>query len=134
MTRKGLELQQRLSEKVIGCEMEVHRVLGHGFLERVYESALAIELGHVSVQFERQKQIEVFYREQPVGEYCCDFVVENKLILELKALRVTTSDHESQVLNYLKATNMTAGLLLNFGSARLGIRRLVLNHDDLDPI
>ncbi len=134
MTRKGLELQQRLSEKVIGCAMEVHRVLGHGFLERIYESALAIELGRASVRFERQKQIKVFYRDQLVGEYCCDFVVENKLILELKALRLAKSDHESQVLNYLKATNMTAGLLLNFGSARLGIRRLVLNHDDLDPI
>ena len=112
----------------------MHRVLGHGFLERVYESALAIELKHASVPFECQKQIEVFYREQVVGEYCCDFIVENKLILELKALRVTTPDHESQVLNYLKATHMTAGLLLNFGSPRLGIRRLVLKHDDLNPI
>ena len=134
MSRKGLELEQRLSEKVIGRAIEVHRVLGHGFLEKVYESALAIELERACIQFQRQKQVKVFYREQLVGEYCCDFIIDNKLILELKALRATTSEHESQVLNYLKATNMAAGLLLNFGSPRLGIRRMVLKHDDLNPI
>jgi len=127
-------LQARLSERVIGCAIEVHRTLGHGFLERVYEAALAIEFDRMSVRYQRQKPVTVFYRQERVGEYCCDFVIENTLILELKALKATNTEHESQVLNYLKATNIPAGLLLNFGGTRLGIRRLVLKHDDTNPI
>ena len=127
-------MEQRLSEKVIGCAIEVHRTMGHGFLERVYESALTVEFERIGVRFERQKSVTVFYRLQNVGEYFCDFVVEGKLIIELKALRVITTEHESQMLNYLKATALPVGLLLNFGSAKLGIRRLVLEHDDSNPV
>jgi len=127
-------LAQKWSERVIGCAIEVHRTLGHGFLERVYESALAIELDRSSIRFERQKTIEVRYRGLSVGEYCCDFLIENKLVVELKALKAISPEHEAQLLNYLKATGVGVGLLLNFGSARLGIRRLVRGHDDSHPI
>ena len=127
-------MEQRLSEVVIGCAIEVHRTLGHGFLERVYELALAIEFRHAGLTFERQKSLPVSYRGEIVGEYCCDFLIENLLIIELKALASTTTDHEAQVLNYLKATSTQVGLLLNFGGPRLGIKRLVLHHNDALPI
>ena len=77
---------------------------------------------------------DVPYRGEIVGEYCCDFLIENLLIIELKALASTTTDHEAQVLNYLKATSTQVGLLLNFGGPRLGIKRLVLHHNDALPI
>ena len=126
-------MEQKLSEKVIGCAIEVSRTLGHGFLERVYESALAIELNRSGITFERQKPIPVFYRSELVGDYICDFVIERKLIVEIKAMKTLASAHEAQVLNYLKATDFSVGLLLNFGNSKLGIRRLVRNHDDSNP-
>jgi len=129
-----MPLKQRLSEVVIGCAIEVHRALGHGFLERVYELAMAIELKQAGLGFEQQKSLPVCYRGEIVGDYCCDFLIEGQLILELKALSTTTTQHEAQVLNYLKATRKSVGLLLNFGGLRLGIKRLVLQHNDASPI
>ena len=114
--------------------MEVNRILGSGFLEKVYESALAVELSRAGLAFEQQKPISVLYKEIEVGEYFCDFIVNDRLILELKALNVLAPEHEAQVLNYLRATGLKAALLLNFGRTRLGIRRLVLEHDDNNPI
>ncbi|MDQ3288558.1 MAG: GxxExxY protein [Pseudomonadota bacterium] len=127
-------MSKRLSEVVIGCAIEVHRALGHGFLERVYELALAVEFKQAGVMFERQKSLPVTYRGEIVGEYCCDFLAANQLIIEVKALSSTSSEHEAQVLNYLKATGTSVGLLLNFGAPRLGIKRLVLHHNDTSPI
>ena len=123
-----------LSEAVIGCAIRVSRELGHGFLERVYESALALEFRENGIAFERQKALAVRYRDEVVGEYTCDFLVDSRLLVELKALSALTREHDAQVMNYLKASGLSAGLLLNFGMPKLGIRRLVMNHDDTTPI
>jgi GxxExxY protein len=127
-------VEQKLSEMVIGCAMSVSRDLGHGFLERVYEAALAIELDEARVSYERQRGVAVRYRGRVVGEYVCDFIVDGRLLLELKALTTMTREHDAQVMNYLKATGLTVALLLNFGAPKLGVRRIVLNHDDTSPI
>ncbi|MDZ7735725.1 MAG: GxxExxY protein [Gammaproteobacteria bacterium] len=123
-----MEFQKRISERVIGCAMTVSSTLGVGFTESVYENALAIELMKSELSFERQKPLQVSYRNKIVGNFYADFIVEDKLILELKALSQLRSEHEAQVMNYLKAGNLNAGLLLNFGSPRLGIKRIVLNY------
>lgn len=121
---------QRISEKVIGCAFAVSNELGPGFLEAVYANALAIELAHVGVRFEREKALRVCYRRTEVGVYYADFLIEGCLLVELKALRALVTEHEAQVLNYLRASGLTAALLLNFGTARLGIKRIVSHHDD----
>lgn len=126
--------EKRISERVIGCTYEVGNELGTGFLEAVYENALAMEMRRQGLRFERQKLLNVFYHGSLVGQYAADFVVENRLLLELKALSHLNSQHEAQVMNYLKATGITAGLLLNFGAPKVGIRRIVREHNDLSPI
>jgi GxxExxY protein len=126
---RGID-EEPLSRRVIGCAFEVSNRLGAGFLESVYENALCIELAEQGLQFERQKPLVVTYKGHVVGNYVADIVVEGKLLVELKALSQLTSEHEAQVLNYLRATGLTVGLLLNFGTARLGIRRLVWQHHD----
>ena len=123
-----------LSEQVIGCAVRVSKVLGHGFLEKVYENAMALERRRSGIAFERQKGIEVRYDGVLVGDYTCDFLVDGKLLVELKALSRLTPEHESQVINYLKGTGAPVGLLLNFGTSRLGIKRLVLNYEHAFPI
>jgi GxxExxY protein len=128
------EMGQPLSQRVIGCALEVHRALGHGFLERVYENALAIEFGHSGIPFEQQCVLPVRYRSAIVGEYCCDLVIEGRLVVELKAMSSLSTTHEAQVLNYLKASGLRVGLLLNFGAPRLGIKRLALGHDEAVPV
>jgi len=112
----------------------VSRQLGHGFLENVYEEALALELRAAGVPFERQKSVMVRYRDTVVGEYRCDFVIDNRLLLELKALAAISKAHEAQVMNYLKATGLAVGLVLNFGTPTLGIRRIVHNYKADQPI
>lgn len=123
-----------LTEKVIGCAQAVSRTLGHGFLEVVYENALAVELEQAGIAFFRQKPIEVIYRGRVVGSYIPDFLIDERLLLELKAVRQLAREHESQVMNYLKATGFQVGLLMNFGSPRLGIKRIVWNYDNTKPI
>jgi GxxExxY protein len=127
-------VELKLSERVIGCAMSVSRDLGHGFLERVYEAALAIELDEANVSYERQRGVAVRYRGRVVGEYVCDFIVDGRLLLELKALTTMTREHDAQVMNYLKATGLTVALLLNFGTPKLGVRRIVHHYDDALPI
>jgi GxxExxY protein len=108
--------------------------LGTGFLEAVYANALAIEFARQGLAFEKEKEFVVFYQGQKVGVYYADFVVSGHLVVELKALARTTAEHEAQVMNYLRASGITVGLLLNFGTPRLGIKRLVSGHDDLSQI
>lgn len=127
-------MSEKLSELVIGCAVKVSRQLGHGFLEKIYEGALAVELEEARVPYERQRSVVVRYRGMVVGEYCCDFVVDDQLLLELKALTALSPVHEAQVMNYLKATGLTDGLLLNFGTPTLGIRRIVHNYNGDQPI
>ena len=116
-----------LTGAVIGAAIEVHRVLGAGFLESVYESALAVELRAKNISFERQKIISVTYKGYSVGEGRLDFLIENILIVELKAVANLTPLHEAQVLSYLKATNCNLALLINFNVTRLtnGIKRII---------
>ncbi|MCH8057844.1 MAG: GxxExxY protein [Proteobacteria bacterium] len=116
-----------LSGQVIGCAIEVHRALGTGFLESVYDNALAIELARNNIDYKRQFQIAVTYKNRPVGRFIADYLVDNMLILELKASDKLNSNAQAQVLNYLKATGLQVGLIFNFGRTKLEIKRLVLN-------
>ena len=109
-------------------------MLGFGFLEKVYENALLVELARAGIRVEQQKSLQVKYRGAIVGDYFADLVVEEKLLVEIKSIERTVPEHSAQVLNYLRATGLRVGLLLNFGPTRLGISRLVNGHDEDDPI
>ena len=104
-----------LTDAIICCFYNVYNSLGYGFLEKVYENALLIELKKLGVQAESQVPITISYSGEVVGEYFCDMLIDNKVIVEVKAVRSLLSEHEAQLLNYLKATNIEVGLLLNFG-------------------
>ena len=118
-----------LAHAVIGAAIEVHRHLGPGYLESTYEEAMAVELGLRDIQFERQKPIAVSYKGYEIGEGRADFVVENDLLVELKAVEILAPIHTAQVISYLKATGHHLGLLINFNvpALRAGIRRVVLS-------
>lgn len=115
-----------LTRTIIGAAMEVHSTLGPGFLESVYEAAMAIELNLGKVPYERQKPIPVMYKGEKAKDFFCDFLVDGKVLVELKALKAITNTEEAQVLNYLKATGLQVGLLINFGEQSLKYKRLVL--------
>ena len=119
-----------MTEEVIGCALKVHETLGTGFLESVYESALAWELEEAGISFNRQARLPVWYGAQKVGEFVSDFIVEDQLIIELKALQSITSVCEAQLLNYLRASNKNIGLILNFGNSKLQVKRKVWNYDE----
>ena len=121
-------LYQDLSDKIIKCFYEVYNILGYGFLEKVYESALFNELKISGLNCERQKKIDVYYKATLIGEYYADIIVEDKIILELKAAEAICEEHEFQLINYLKATNIEVGLLLNFGK-KPEIRRKIFTND-----
>jgi GxxExxY protein len=113
---------------IIGAAMEVHRQLGHGFLESVYQEALALELGLASIPYQKELELPVTYKGQRLKTcFKADFLCFGSVIVELKALSELNSVHESQVLNYLKAICLPVGLLLNFGATRLEVRRLVFS-------
>lgn len=116
-----------LSQRVIGCAMEVHRELGPGLLESIYEAALAIEFERCGLAYERQRRIPVVYKGHTLGEYRVDFWVEQALVLELKAVDRHEPVFEAQLLTYLRITNSRIGLLINFNNRLLkeGIRRFV---------
>jgi len=115
-----------LTGEIIGSAMEVHRNLGSGFLESVYEQAMAIEFDMRKLPFERQKSIDVYYKGKPAKQFVCDFLVDNKVLVEIKAIRELTNMERSQVLNYLKATGTKVALLINFGEQSLKYKRFVL--------
>jgi len=125
---------KKLSEQIIGCAQNVRRELGAGFLEAVYENALALELKEKGILFERQRQLDIHYKSKLIGRYQADMVVENKLIVELKAVSSFHATHEAQVINYLRASGLSVGLLLNFGMSHLGIKRVVWKYDDKQNI
>lgn len=112
-----------LSEKIIGCAMTVHRALGPGFLESVYQNALAHELRKQGLAVECEKKIEVHYDGIVVGDFAADMLVENAILIENKAVQSLAIAHEVQLVNYLTATGIEIGLLLNFCSARLEFKR-----------
>jgi len=126
-------LFKELSYAIVGAAMEVHRIPGPGFLEAVYETALAYELTLRDIRFERQKRLRVYYKGQMVGDYVADFVVEDQIILELKAVSSLTRTHEGQPHHYLAATGLRLAILLNpstgsghrFGADSLQQKRIV---------
>jgi GxxExxY protein len=104
-----------LTEKIIGVFYDVYNELGHGFLESVYEQALMVALTHADLRVERQVPVSVWFRGQQIGDFRADMLVEGHVLLELKAARTIEQAHEKQLLNYLRATDIEVGLLLNFG-------------------
>jgi len=106
---------KELSEKIIHVFYKVYNTLGYGFLEKVYESAMIIELKKIGLECKNQFPIKVFYENEIIGEYYADLFIEQKIIVELKAIKALTKQNEAQLLNYLTATNVEVGLLLNFG-------------------
>ena len=117
---------KELTAKIIDCAYKVHRELGFGFLESVYQNALVIELTKAGLKSEREKRIQVYYDGKVVGEFVADILVEEKVILELKSVSQIHPAHEAQLINYLKATGIKVGLLINFGE-KVEIKRKVLD-------
>ncbi|MCK4352090.1 GxxExxY protein [candidate division WOR-3 bacterium] len=114
-----------LTHQIIGTAFEVYKNLGYGFLEKVYENAFSEELKRRKIDFKRQYPIKVYYKGTLVGEYIADILVEDKVIVELKAAKEYNNIHEKQLLNYLKATRIKVGLLFNFGENKCEHKRLV---------
>lgn len=121
-------LHQDLTEKVIAHYYKVYNTLGFGFLEKVYEKSLILELQKNDIPFEKQKPIKVYYNSEIVGDYIADIIVDNRIILEIKAAEIIKEEHELQLINYLKATQIELGLLLNFGKVP-EIRRKIFTND-----
>lgn len=114
-----------VTRAIIGCSYTVANTLGPGFLERVYENALAHELRSAGLAVEQQKALKVYYRDIMVGEYTADLLIEGLVVVELKAVREFDDIHLAQCLNYLKATGLKVGLLINFGTRKVQIKRVV---------
>ncbi len=112
-----------LIKQVIGASYIVHNALGCGFLEKVYEKALAIELRKANIFFQEQFPIPVYYQDERIGDYFADLLVEVRLIVELKSVENVSSAHEKQLVNYLTATKIDDGLLINFGSSSVQVKR-----------
>jgi GxxExxY protein len=112
-------LYKSLSYQIVGAAMEVHRILGPGFLESVYHSALAHEMELCGLQFEQLKQLPVAYKGVPVGHYIADFVVHECVVLEIKAVSKWHPRHQAQALNYLAASGLRLSILINFGESSL---------------
>jgi len=123
-----MEELNKITEKIIGCAIEVHRNLGPGLLESVYEKALAIELKDDGLKYVRQKKLPVKYKNKSIGEFKIDILVENKIVLELKSVERHDPVFEAQLLSYMKLGNYKLGLLINFNTKLLknGIKRMIL--------
>ncbi len=120
-----------ITERIIGSAFRVHSFLGNGFQEVIYQRALACEFDHAGLTYAREIEQGIYYREvlEPIGTRRADFVVEGKVLVELKAISLLEEVHWAQTLNYLKAYKLEVGLLLNFGSKRLTFKRFVLGAD-----
>ena len=116
---------EKQTEKTISCAYDVYNVLGFGFLESVYENALAIELKEAGFNVEKQKPIEVYYAGEQVGMFRADIIVDDLIILELKSVQRIPKEFEVQLVNYLTATMKPVGLILNFGPKRVEVKRKV---------
>ena len=117
---------EELTFRIRGCAFEVFRELGAGYLEKVYENALLIELKRAGLNAVAQRPLQVSYKGEPVGQFVADLVVEERVLLELKAAPTIQPQHEAQLLNYLKATRIPIGLLINFTHPKAQIKRYVL--------
>jgi len=124
-TEKEKHQFEHLSKKIIGAAIQVHMELGPGFLESIYEEALKVELSEHGLHFDCQKEIKIEYLGVEVGAHRLDLLVENKIIVELKAVKELSDIHFAQLRSYLKATGLKVGLLLNFSKPTLEVRRVV---------
>ncbi|WP_319371113.1 GxxExxY protein [uncultured Ilyobacter sp.] len=118
-------LYKELSYKIIGLAMEVHRELGSGFLEKVYENALMVLFEENNIKAKQQENIKVKFRNKVIGDYIADIIVNDLIILELKCCKKIDTVHKAQLANYLKATNKKVGIILNFGKNSLEVERVV---------
>jgi GxxExxY protein len=123
--KRPRRLHAELTQAIIGAAFEVHKELGHGFLEKVYVSALREELTVRGIAVQAETPIEVFYKGSPVGLYYADLLIPGAVLCEVKAVRRLAPEHEAQLLNYLKATGIRVGLLLNFGGPSVQVKRFV---------
>lgn len=117
--------ESELTGKIIGCAMEVHRILGNGFQEVIYQRALALEMGKQGIAFSREHEMDIFYKGDKIGNRRVDFFVEEKIMVELKAVIQLEDVHLAQAINYLEAYNMKIGLLINFGNQSLQFKRVM---------
>ena len=117
--------ESELTGKIIGCAMEVHKILGNGFQEVIYQRALAIEMQKQHLEFSREHEMEIFYKGENIGTRRVDFFVEGKIMVELKAVIQIEDVHLAQAINYLEAYGMKIGLLINFGSQSLQFKRVM---------
>lgn len=118
----------KLTETVIGCAMRVHSLLGAGFQEAIYQRSLAIELEQAGITFGREMEMPIFYKGIAVGSRRVDFLVQETVLVELKALHELTPTHYAQIINYLEAYRLEVGLLINFGEPSLKFKRFLKNH------
>jgi GxxExxY protein len=118
--------EQALTERILEAAFGVHNTLGAGFLEKVYANAVTLELRSKGLACEQEAPVQVRYRNAIVGDYLADIVVEGKVLIELKACSALDPVHEAQIINYLRASNLRVGLLMNFGRPKLQYRRFVV--------
>jgi GxxExxY protein len=119
---------KEITEKIISCAIEVHSLLGPGLLENLYEEAMEYELKSRGINYQRQKELEITYKGNPIGSYRLDYLIEDKIIVELKCVEAIKGIHIAQLLTYLRAENLRVGLVINFNVERLkdGIKRVIL--------
>ncbi len=122
----------QLTHKIIGCAMQVHRILGNGFQEVIYQRSLAIEMRYAGLEFEREKEMQIYYRDEEVGTRRVDFFVEGKVMVEIKAMEKLEDVHKAQAINYCEAYGIADGLLINFGGKSLDFKR-VYNKNLVNP-
>jgi GxxExxY protein len=127
---------ENITEQILAAAFKVHRRLGFGFLEKIYKNAMSIELKKSGLSAEFEKPIKVYYEGEEVGDYFADLIVENKVIVELKAVEALNKKFEVQLVNYLTATGLDVGLLLNFGRESLEYKRKVriLKRNPVNPV
>ncbi|MCK5472757.1 MAG: GxxExxY protein [Planctomycetes bacterium] len=121
-------IHKETTGKIIGLAMEIYNQLGRGFLESVYEEAFAYELKLNKINFKRQEPVDVYYKGKKIKQFVCDLIVEDKVIVELKAIKRITELEIAQTINYLNAVKYEVGLLINFGSKSLEFKRLIKNN------
>ena len=122
------KIDDELTYKIIGCAMKVHNTLGNGFQEVIYQRCLAIELNKAGIEFLREQEMPIYYENEHVGTRRADFIVEDNVLVELKAMVKLEDVHLAQALNYLTAYQIEKGLLINFGSTSLEVKRLFRKH------
>ena len=122
-------MHEEITKVIIGCAFEVINELGSGFLESVYEKALLLALRQKGLSASSQHSVKVMFRDECVGDFYADIFVEEKVIVELKAVKTIASDHQAQIINYLNATGIEVGLLINFGNPKLEYKRFTRSKD-----